>query len=477
MFDDSRNGMDRSYRRLFAGLIAVLIAGFANQGGSAAAEGRLQDIVVKPNPRLGLSFPGAQIDYYSAISKAGIGVVRLAVSWQHREPRQGHFDWQGFDQRVITLQKLGIEPFLTLESNANWGIRPETRAVTNGTPKNLSLWTKFVTQVVERYDGDGRGDAPGLLRPVRYYQAANEWVYPKNKAGGWLGTTQELIAFVNATYDAVKAEDPKAKFVMGGIATGDLDRIVLHKGVADYDIIVRSGPNAKQVRKPASEFRTPRHAKLLREMFEPVMTQAKYDMADLHFYGPADRDPYRIKAMKDYIGTRGVLSAECGGPSMFYNMSYVPSDHFMAVIERNLLDLSEGVEFCLWFRLGPGPSSSFQNSQVALFDDKKRPKPGYSAYFLLSAILEDMTRVERRKDNAYVIHRKGTSALVVAWADGAESEKVVQVPPKLSGDVLTVTDPVAGRYSIAPIPASRSVRVGRWPVVVGSLPKSLIPSR
>ena len=117
------------------------------------------------------------------------------------------------------------------------------------------------------------------------------------------------------------------------------------------------------------------------------------------------------------------------------------------------------------------------NSVTALFDKRKQPKPGYWAFRLLAAILEDMTRVEKRRDNAYVIHRKGMPPLVVAWTENAGAEKVVQVPPGISGDVLTVTNPVAGKYSIAPMPPSRSLRVGRWPVVVGSLPKSLTPSR
>ena len=59
-------------------------------------------------------------------------------------------------------------------------------------------------------------------------------------------------------------------------------------------------------------------------------------MLDLHLYGPADHDPDRINAVRSIVGDRPMLSAECGGPSMHYKLRYVPEDHFMAVVKRNL---------------------------------------------------------------------------------------------------------------------------------------------
>ncbi len=125
---------------------------------------------------------------------------------------------------------------MTLESDAEWGIRKETSHLANGTPKDLEQWQSFVAMVVERYDGDGQDDAPGLMRPVRYFQVANAWISPTNKAGVWGGSTEQLIHFINASYDATKARSPEAIFVLGGIASGNFDGLVVNEGYASYDI-------------------------------------------------------------------------------------------------------------------------------------------------------------------------------------------------------------------------------------------------
>ena len=54
---------------------------------------------------------------------------------------------------------------------------------------------------------------------MRFFQVANEFILPHDPKGGWLGTTEELIQFVNASYAAVKARSPEAVFLLGGIAS------------------------------------------------------------------------------------------------------------------------------------------------------------------------------------------------------------------------------------------------------------------
>ena len=171
---------------------------------------------VAPNPRLGLSFPGAQARYYRYIAAAGIGVVRLSVSWERVEPDPGRFDWSGMDERIGALQAANLQPFLTFESDAKWATRPETQGVRNAAPTDLGQWQAFVSKVVERYDLDGRDDMPGLRAPVRFYQAANEWESDSNRSGGWVGSGGDLVAYVNAAHDAAKAADPDIIFVLGG---------------------------------------------------------------------------------------------------------------------------------------------------------------------------------------------------------------------------------------------------------------------
>jgi len=468
-----------SATKIRGGVTAVTVLALGLLIGSASAEpiyqGRLADLKVVPYPHLGLSFPGGSPEVYYVMSDAGLGVARLSIGWKYLEPEAGRYSWHGLDARVLELQMLGIEPFLTFESDAPWAVREETRSLTNGTPKDIGTWVRLVRAVVERYDADGRDDVPRLLRPVRFYQVANEWVRAENPGGGWGGTTAELIEFINATYDAVKAQQPDAIFVLGGLSSGVADALVLYDGRADYDLVSRSSAwRRPKIYTPEEIRNDPEIAAIANGRLEPVFDQARYDMADVHLYGPVDRDPVRIAAVRDRSKGRPLVTSECGGPSLSYVDRYRPEDHFMAVVDRNLTILSEGLRFCLWFRLGTAAGSTYANSQTALFDARRRPKPGYYAYKLLAAVSDAAVRVERLPGaHRFLIHRTGRGPLLMAWSDAGEN---VSLPSGASGDVLKVTDPVAGIYEIAPLANATEVRLDRWPVVIGDLPTAVYQS-
>ena len=220
----------------------VFVLGVIPATVSEATEGRLEDVAVEPQLSLGLSFPGSspKFGHFKWLRRAGLGVVRLSAHWDLREPRPGQFSWGGMDQRIIKLQQLGLEPFITFESKSEWGSIEETKVSPNAVPKDIRQWTRFVGRFVDRYDGDGRNDAPGLLRPVRMYQMANEWQGGANWTGGWGGTTEQLIGFINATTDAIKTQYPDALVVLGGITSAILDGLAAQLGMADYEIKSRT---------------------------------------------------------------------------------------------------------------------------------------------------------------------------------------------------------------------------------------------
>jgi hypothetical protein len=74
-------------------------------------------------------------------------------------------------------------------------------------PKNVTAYTRFVKAVVERYDGDGINDMPGLRAPIKYWQVDNE---PPH------GLT-DYAEFLKITYRTIKEADPEAKVIIGGV--------------------------------------------------------------------------------------------------------------------------------------------------------------------------------------------------------------------------------------------------------------------
>lgn len=428
---------------LFRVAAIALVAAGGGAGPAASATDRidLQALEVGPNPRLGLSFPSAEVRYYPYLSQAGIGVARTAVTWDLVEPRPGEFSWRGLDGRIGALLALGIEPFLTFESRSDWATLPETRKVKNAAPKDLDDWTRFVATVVERYDGDGVDDAPGLTGRVPYYQVANEWESPRNPSGGWIGSGKDLIAYINAAEAAVKGADPRAIFVLGGIASFNLDVALVAFDRADFQ--VRQNWNAtSETVLTRQEIKGQEITEIINERVLPVLREARYDMADAHLYGPESRDHARMALLADLTG-RPVLSAECGGPSQDYGGTYTPEKHFIAVVHRNLNVLSAGGAFCLWFRLGEDDKTTWGNRFTALYDLNARPKPGVYAFRMLARLIGPDTVVRPLRGAPTAFELTGDDGRVrVGWGDGAADVRAWAAEG--GAEAFCLSDPVVG---------------------------------
>lgn len=404
----------------------------------------LRRLSVQPNPRIGLSFPGSQVRYYPYMADAGVGIARLAVTWNLIEPSRGRFNWSGLDERVGTLLRLGIEPFLTFESKSDWGTLPETRAVKNGAPIDLGDWREFVGRVVERYDGDGEDDMPGLTGRVRYYQTANEWESPENPSGGWIGSGEALIAFIDATHDAVKAADPLAVHVLGGVASFNMDVLLVALDRADFPVQQRWSERSTTVFDRAL-IKGPEITALIEERVLPVMRRARYDLADAHLYGPEERDSARLSLLAELTG-RPVLSAECGGPSRDYGEDYTPEAHFIAAVHRNLNLLSSGGAFCLWFRLGEDDKTTWGNRFTALYTNDARPKPGVWAFRMLARLLRPDVSVHPLHADGFELRGDGPPVRL-GWDAGAPP--VLDWAAKGGIPAWCLTDATNGRLSHA----------------------------
>ena len=74
-------------------------------------------------------------------------------------------------------------------------------------PKDVAKYQRWVRAVVERYDGDGVDDMPGLTAPIKFWQVDNE---PPRRREGYAD-------LVRITSQAVKEADPTAKVLIGGL--------------------------------------------------------------------------------------------------------------------------------------------------------------------------------------------------------------------------------------------------------------------
>ncbi|MCD6480637.1 beta-galactosidase, partial [Candidatus Bathyarchaeota archaeon] len=155
--------------------------------------------------------------------------------WGHIEPKEGRYDFSEADEVVRRAQEMGLNILATIWPYADWDQErwgdierfvmedfpelPRSRYK----PYDMETYKKFVKALVERYDGDGVDDMPGLERPIKYWEVLNEpstgvkaKLHGKRKAF-FMGDAEDYFEILKATYEAVKEADPEAKVLNGGM--------------------------------------------------------------------------------------------------------------------------------------------------------------------------------------------------------------------------------------------------------------------
>ena len=171
---------------------------------------------------------------YQFVSELGVHWERPHPGpfiWGEVEKEEGTYDWSGIDGYVGTSQEYGMLLVATIWPYANWDqVRcheklPDTRRLFSilgdyrGKPCDPEAYRRFVQAMVERYDGDGKDDMPGLVYPIKYWEVINE---PDIAEGSlfFKGDPQDAdyLEVLTATHDTIKAVDSGAKVLNGGIA-------------------------------------------------------------------------------------------------------------------------------------------------------------------------------------------------------------------------------------------------------------------
>ena len=148
------------------------------------------------------------------------------------EASPGHRRWDIADWHVRMWQTdrlavIGtIWPFVDWDQRTCHGSDPEVRPVLWELPSRLfapcddEAFTAWLTDVVERYDGDGVDDMPGLAYPIRHWEVANE---PEMQVQGghghfFQGTSTDYLGMLRLAFDAITTADPAATVLTGGQA-------------------------------------------------------------------------------------------------------------------------------------------------------------------------------------------------------------------------------------------------------------------
>ncbi|MCC7361948.1 MAG: carboxypeptidase regulatory-like domain-containing protein [Anaerolineales bacterium] len=172
-------------------------------------------------------------------------------SWRYTNPANNTYDWSVWDLLMQSAQQHGISVLASIgngtpqwaNGSSDWREKPTDLW---NEPMNNTAWYKYVYNFVERYDGDGFSDMPGLQRPLKYVEFWNE----PDLRQGWLcdpvynpcppympaphqfdGSVDDYVRLSAVGYSAAKAANPNVVIV--GPATAQ---------TAGNDLTVGGGP-------------------------------------------------------------------------------------------------------------------------------------------------------------------------------------------------------------------------------------------
>ncbi len=282
--------------------------------------------------------PKAVATHLSKVADAkGVYWMRgFDLLWNELEPKQGTYDWETMDMAVKQFQKDNIYPLVIVKPFANWdqetchpdseydADNPMGGILKVGAPCDMDAYTNFLAKAVERYNGDGKDDMPGLETPIKYWEIMNEPSMQGGVAGGmgeelkfFVGTSQEYFDILKASFNTIKKADPEAKVAHAGMAGmqqnfQDFWDPVFDLGAGDYfDIANIHTINTDTRREDLYVI------KFKEYLEEHGVTNKPIWITEVQ-YGELTGEPADLEAFHDLIVKSSVFSLALGADTLFY---------------------------------------------------------------------------------------------------------------------------------------------------------------
>ncbi len=165
----------------------------------------------------------AAADWIAELNDTTSGVNLL--TWETIEPTppingRHKYNFELADRLVRRFQDVGRRLQVNIRCISGWAtVCPSSPTGELAGPPKPEYWddyAQFVYELVERYDGDGYKDMPGLELPILYYQIESE---PHNL---FKGTPEEYVRLLETAYKAAKEANPDVVIMASVWNPGDL---------------------------------------------------------------------------------------------------------------------------------------------------------------------------------------------------------------------------------------------------------------
>lgn len=359
---------------------------------------------------------GPSSPYYEFLLESGATWVRAPISWSQIEPinvAPSEYQWAHADRVVGAASAACLHMVVTHANDPEWAAM-DVDAPLDAT--GMAELAEYLGALVERYDGDGLEDAPGSPI-VRHWEIYNEPddIIPLY-GGRWGHAGAAYAQMLSIVYPAIKAADPQAQVLLGGIAHdwnkgqpspfsfGFLDDVLKAGGGAYFDIM---------------NFHTyPPYAENWAKQGPGLYEKTEYMRAKLARYGLEKPIFITETAHHSNDAWPGI------GGSHEMQMRFVVQLYAQA--------LAANVEMMVWFALSdPGGNYPF-NSGLVTRGPPAQAKPAFAVYQNAAAHLGHARFVRRltlaemgvAAMEAYeFIDDQRHVRIIVAWLDPVQTEE------------------------------------------------------
>lgn len=177
--------------------------------------------------------------------------------------------------------------------------------------ERLADYAEYLRQMVERYDGDGVADMPGLRFPIRHWEIEAEW------GTFWHGTLDEYLELLRIAHKTVKQADPNAQVILQGL---------LFMGIFDGDA---SLPQLERLK--ASPIHRAKIEQGLRDIPQLLKHHELFDIVEFHSLGDWTEVANTARYLREQMAKLGYQKPIWAGdvnfnlnPMLWHGQPYYP---------------------------------------------------------------------------------------------------------------------------------------------------------
>ena len=287
-----------------------------------------------------------------------------SIAWGAVEPEDtipDNYRWGSYDESILNATRAGLNLIVTICCNPSWAA-----TYANGPIDKVDIgeFVEFVGTLVERYDGDGYRDAPGSPK-VNYWEFYNEpdggsELRARYGQSYWGHFGDKYAEMLKAVYPVIKAANPDAKVVIGGLA---------------YDWFEDQG------------------GPFVREFLDDVLRAGGgdyFDIMNFHYYAPfapywdaygpglVGKANYLRNKLAEYGIEKPIICTETGWHSN-NNEPFPSSPQMQAeyVVKTFAQGIAARLPIVIWFMMVDLKTYPWRNG---LITEELTPKPAYYAY-------------------------------------------------------------------------------------------------